>query len=37
MIFDGTEDLSGPGEQLDNHRDSNTASLNKIKLEGKFN
>ena len=36
MIFDGTEDLSGPGKQLDNHQDSNTASLNKIILEWKF-
>ena len=36
MISDGTEDLSGPGKQLDNHQDSNTASLNKVRLEGKF-
>ena len=35
-IVDGTEDLSELGKQLDNHQDSNTASLNKARLEGKF-
>ena len=35
-IIDGTEDLSEPGKQLDNHQDSNTTSLNKTRLEGKF-
>ena len=35
-IFDGTEDLSEPGKQLDNHQDSNAAFLNKTRLEGKF-
>ena len=27
-IVDGTEDLSAPSKQLNNHQDSNTASLN---------
>ena len=35
-LVDGTEDLSDPGKQLDNNQDSNTASLNKKKLEWKF-
>ena len=35
-IVDGTEDLSEPGIQLGNYQDSNTASLNKTRLEGKF-
>ena len=35
-IVDGTEDLSEPGKQLDNHQDSNAAFLNKTRLEGKF-
>ena len=35
-IVDGTENLSEPGKQLDNHRDSNTDSLKKTRLEGKF-
>ena len=35
-IVDCTEDLSEPVKQLDNHQDSNTASLNKTRLEGKF-
>ena len=35
-IVDGTEDLSGPGKQLDNHQDSNAAFLNKTRLETKF-
>ena len=35
-IVDGTEDLSEPGKQLDNHQDSNTDSLAKTRLEGKF-
>ena len=35
-IVDGTENLSELGIQLDNHQDSNTASLNKARLEGKF-
>ena len=35
-IVDGTEDLSEPGKQPDNHQDSNTAFLNKIRLEGKL-
>ena len=34
-IVDGTENLSELGRQLDNHQDSNTASLNKARLEGK--
>ena len=35
-IVDGTEDLSEPSKQLENHQDSNTDSLNKTRLEGKF-
>ena len=35
-IVDGTANLSEPGKQLNNHRDSNTASLKKTRLEGKF-
>ena len=35
-IVDGTEDISEPGKQLDNHQDSNTAFLNKKRLEGKL-
>ena len=35
-IVDGGEDLSEPSKQLDNHQDSNTASLNKARLVGKF-
>ena len=35
-IVDGTEDLSEPGKQLDNHQDNNTACLNKTRLEGEF-
>ena len=35
-IVDGTEDLSAPIKQLDNHQNSNTASLSKPRLEGKF-
>ena len=33
---DGTENLSESGKKLDNHQDSNTTSLNKTRLEGKF-
>ena len=33
---DGTENLSESGKQLDNHHDSNTASVSKTRLEGKF-
>ena len=36
VIVDDTEDLSEPGKQLDNHQDSNTVSLIKTRLEGKF-
>ena len=35
-IVDGTENHSEPGKQLHNHQDSNTASLNKTRLGGKF-
>ena len=35
-IVDGTEDLSEPGKQLDNHQDSNASFLNKARLKGKF-
>ena len=35
-IVDGTENLSEPGKQLDNHQGNNTASLNKTRLEWKF-
>ena len=35
-LVDGTEDLSDPGKQWDNNQNSNTASLNKTKLEWKF-
>ena len=35
-IVNGTGDLSEPGKQLHNHQDSNTASLNKTRSEGKF-
>ena len=35
-IVNGTKNLSGPGKQLDNHQDNNTASLNKTRLEGKY-
>ena len=35
-IVNGTENLSEPGKQLDNHQDNNAASLNKTRLEGKF-
>ena len=35
-LVDGTENLSEPGKQLDNHEDNDTASLNKTRLEGKF-
>ena len=35
-IVDGTENLLEPGKQLDNHRDSNTDSLKKTRLEGTF-
>ena len=35
-IFDDTENLSEPGKQLGNHQDSNTASQNKTRLDGKF-
>ena len=35
-IVDGKEDLSEPSKQLENHQDSNTDSLNKTRLEGKF-
>ena len=35
-LADGTENLSESGKKLDNHQDSNPASLNKTKLEGKF-
>ena len=34
--IDDTENFSEPCKQLDNHQDSNTASLNKTRLEGKF-
>ena len=33
---DGTGNLSEYGKQLDNHQDSNTTSLNKTRLKGKF-
>ena len=33
---DGKENLSESGKKLDNRQDSNTTSLNKIRLEGKF-
>ena len=36
MIVDDTEDLSEPGKQLDNHQDSNTASLNKTRIRREF-
>ena len=35
-IVDGIENLSEPSIQLDKHQDSNTASLNKTRLTGKF-
>ena len=35
-IVDGTENPSEPGKQLDNHQDSNTASLNKGNLSAKM-
>ena len=35
-IVDGTENLSEPSKQLDNHQDNNTASVNKTRLEEKF-
>ena len=35
-IVDGTENLSGPGKQLDNLQNNNTVSLNKGRLEGKY-
>ena len=35
-IIDETEDLSEPGRKLGNQWDSNTASLNKTRLEGKL-
>ena len=35
-IVDGGEYLSEPSKQLDNHQDSNAASLNKARLVGKF-
>ena len=35
-IVNGTENPSEPGKQLDNRQDSNTASLNKTRLERKF-
>ena len=34
-IVDGTEILSEPGKQLDNHQDNNTASRNNTRLERK--
>ena len=35
-IVDGAADPSEPRKQLDDYQDSNTASLNKTRLEGKF-
>ena len=34
--IDNTENFSEPCKQLDNHQDSNTASLNKTRLERKL-
>ena len=35
-LVNGTENFSESGKQLDNHQDSNIASLNNTRLEGKF-